>query len=366
MKKVKKLGVVLAVAMSMTMLAGCGKTKQKDVINKYADMCVLGDYKGIEYHPLVAEVDVADIQYEVMQLMASVAAEQPIESGTVESGDVVTISFDGTIDGVAFEGGSTQGQTTELELGSGRMIPGFEEGIMGHEVGESFTIDVTFPNDYYNEELAGKDAQFAITIASAVRKIMPEYNDEFVAANTEYKTVEEYEASIRESLETQYKENMDSYNKSNITTTVVANAEIKEYPEKEMQEMLDETMENVKTEAEAYGYSIPDYIKARYGVSTEEEFRQNISDMIKEFMNEKIVLCAIAKAENISVSDDEIKAYKQEMMESGGFPDEKTFDSVYSDEDVMYYTLADKVVNYLYEQAVPVDAVETSTTTDAE
>lgn len=364
MKKTKLLSTALVFVLGVGMLSGCGKEKQEDIIKKYAQMCQLGDYKGVEYHPMTMEVTDADVQYQIMQLVSGSSAEEVMEKDEVVStGNVVEITFDGTVDGVAFEGGSTNGSTYELELGSGRMIPGFEEAIIGHKVGETFTIDVTFPEDYGKEELNGKDAQFVICIVSAIKKIAPEYNDAFVASNTDCQTVEEYEASVREDLEKSYKDNADSYNQSNVTTTVVENATILEYPEKEMEDMLNKTMENVKTEAEAYGYSIPDYIAARYGVDSEETFKQYIKDAIKDFMNEKIVICAIAHAESITVSDEEISTYKQGMMEEGGFPDEKTFDGVYSSEDVMYYTLADKVVKFLVEQATP---VEDASSTDAD
>ncbi len=357
MKKSRLLSAALVFVLGVGMMSGCGKKKESnaDYIAKYATMCQLGEYKGVEYHPMEMTVEDSDVEYEVMQLVSNSAAEQVMESGeAVANGDVADITFDGTIDGVAFEGGSTNGSTYELTLGSGRMIPGFEEGIIGHKVGETFTIDVTFPEDYGKDELNGKDAQFEICIVSAVRKVAPEYNDAFVASNTDCQTVEEYEASVRAKLEEQYAENSNSYNESNVTTTVIENATILEYPEKEMEDMLNTTMDNVKTEAEAYGYSIPDYIQARYGVDSEETFHEYLKEAIRDFMNEKIVICAIATAENITVTDDEIKAYKAEMMDAGGFPNEETFDTQYTAEEVMYYTLADKVVDFLVENATPV------------
>lgn len=359
------MSVALIAVLGVGMLSGCGKKNSSEkMIDKYAAMCELGEYKGIEYHPMKFEVTDADVQYQVMQLVSNSAAEEVIESGeVVQKDDVVDITFDGTVDGVAFDGGSTNGSTYEVTLGAGRMIPGFEEGIIGHKVGETFTIDVTFPEEYGKEELNGKDAQFKICIVSAIRKVAPEYNDAFIASNTDCQTVEEYEASIRADLEAQYKNSADSYNQSNVTTAVIEKATILEYPEQDMEDMLNKTMENVKTEAEAYGYSIPDYIAARYGVDSEEAFKENIKEAIKDFMNEKIVICAIAKAEGLTVSKDEIAEYKQSMMDEGGFPDEATFDGVYSKDDVYYYTLADKVVKFLVENAT---AVEDSTSTDAE
>lgn len=365
MRKSRLLSTGLVFVLGVSMLSGCGKKKSNDdYIAKYAAMCQLGEYKGVEYHPMNLEVTDADVQYQVMQLVANSAAEQVMETGeVVASGDVVDITFDGTVDGVAFDGGSTNGSTYELTLGSGRMIPGFEEGIIGHKVGETFTIDVTFPEDYGKENLNGKDAQFKICIVSAVHKVAPEYNDAFVASNTDCQTVEEYEASVRADLEEQNAKNINSYNESNVTTTVIENSVILEYPEKEMEDMLNKTMENVKTEANAYGYTIPDYISARYGVDSEETFKSYLQESIKDFMSEKIVICAVAKAESIKVSDDEIAEYKKGMMDAGGFPDEATFDGVYTADEVMYYTLADKVVDFLVENAVPVE--DEATDTDA-
>lgn len=365
MKKTRVLSTALVFVLGVSSLAGCGKKKETEAgyIEKYAAMCQLGEYKGVEYHPMNMQVEDSDVEYEVMQLVSNSAAEEVMETGeVVESGNVVDITFDGYIDGVAFDGGSTNGSTYQITLGSGQMIPGFEEGIIGHKVGETFTIDVTFPEDYGKENLNGKDAQFEICIVTSVRKVAPEYNDAFVASNTDYKTVAEYEASVRADLEAQYAENSNSYNESNVTTAVIENATILEYPEQEMEDMLNKTMENVKTEAEAYGYSIPDYIAARYGVDSEETFKEYIKDAIKDFMDEKIVLCAVATAENITVTDDEIATYKQSMMDEGGFPDEATFDGVYTADEVMYYTLADKVVDYLVENATPVEEEETDDT----
>ncbi|MGN0152727.1 MAG: trigger factor [Wujia sp.] len=368
-KNMRKLGCALAMAASLTMLGGCGKTKPEDIIDKYGAMCELGDYKGVEYVETRTEITDAMVDSEVNDFLSQYAVSQEVTEGTAALGDQVNIDFVGYVDGVAFDGGSSNGAGYTLELGSGTMIDGFEEQIVGHDVGETFDIDVTFPDEYpSNPDLAGQPAVFEITLNSITQTILPDYTDEFVASNTDASNIEEYEQSVRDSLASDYTESDANYNKSAIMQVILENATIKEYPEKEMQDLIDSTMNNVQSEADQYGYDLATYIAARYGISSEDSFRDYISGMVEDFMQEKIVICAIAKAENITVSNKEIDAYKKEMMDSTGVSDEDEFGKYYTDEDVMYYTIADKVMDFLLENGTPTTATETDAAsgTDAE
>ena len=156
----------------------------------------------------------------------------------------------------------------------------------------------------------------------------------------------------------QYAESDDKYNKSAIMQIVVNNASITRYPEQEMEELVDETIDRVQKEADQYGYDLATYVSARYGYD-EEAFRNYVSGLVEDYMKEKIVVCAIAKAEGITVSKDEIKAYKAEMLTSSGLTSEADFDKYYTDEDVVYYTLAEKVVDFLLDNGVPTVATDT-------
>lgn len=359
-KKVKKFGYVLAVTAGLVMLSGCGKVKPEDIIDKYADMCTLGDYKGVEYSETRTEITQEMVDYSVNQFLSGYAVSEELTEGTAEMGDQVNIDFTGYVDGETFAGGSSNGAGYSVTLGSGSMISGFEEQIAGHKAGETFDINVTFPEVYQNNpDLAGQPARFEITLHSITRKTLPAYTDAFIASNTDASSIEEYEQSVRDELTTSYAESDTTRNKSAVMQAVIERAVISKYPEKEIQELVDSTVQNVQSEADQYGYDLSTYIAARYGIASEESFRDYISGMVEDYMKEKIVVCAVAKAEGITVSQKEIDAQKALMMENYNITDEKEFDKYYDAEDVTYYTIADKVVNFLLENGTPMKATDT-------
>lgn len=363
-KNLKKLGLVLTLVTSLALTTGCSKKEEKmvdNMVDKYAKCCTLGEYKGIEYEETKTVITDEDIKYQVNGLLDAYATSTEVTSGTVDNGDTVNIDFVGKVDGVEFEGGSTEGAGSELTLGSGRMIAGFEEQIMGHEIGETFDINVTFPEDYGETSLAGQDAVFTITINCKYDKQYPEYNDEFVAANTEYDTVAAYEEYLRKAMTEDAAQSDEDYNKAAVVTAVVDASTVNEYPQEEMQKLIDASVAQVESEASSYNYELGDFLKTFYGFETVEAFEEQISNSVKEYMTEKVVICAIAKAENITVSSEEMAEYKKTMMETLAITEEEAFDEHYTAEDVAYYTLAEKVVNFLVENATPVQA-----TTEAE
>jgi len=302
-KGFKKLGVAMSFVLCATMAVGCSKSTKKmqeDMIDKYASYCQLGEYKDIAYEKTETEITDEVISSQVNYYLSSYAVTESVTTGTTKNGDTVNIDFLGTVDGVAFDGGSTDGMGYTLTLGAGTMIDGFEEQIVGHDVGETFDIEVTFPENYGNAELAGVDAVFEITINSIEVSTLPDYNDDFIAANTDYATVAEFEQAITDSI----KESDDSANKTAIIDKIIATTTIEKYPEKEMQKLIDTTIKEVTDEASSYGYDLATYVSARYGMS-EEYFRNYVSGVAEDFMQEKIVICAIADAEGITVTEDE-------------------------------------------------------------
>lgn len=363
-KRLKGLGCVLVLTMGLTMLSGCSKkvngVDTEKMIEKYSALCTLGEYRGVEYVETKTEITDEMLQAEIDDFLADYATSEKKTSGTAEEGDNVNIDFVGSVDGVEFEGGSSNGAGYDLVLGSGRMIEGFEEQIIGHKVGEVFDIDVTFPEEYSsNPDLAGADAVFEITINYITITTPPDYTDEFIASNTDAANIEEYENSIRENLQERYKTSDENYNKSAVMTAVIDGSTINEYPEQEMQELIDKTISDVEARASESGYDLATYVAAMYGMSSEEAFREYVSSLAEDYMKEKIVVCAIAKAENISVEKKEADDYKKLMMESYGITDEEEFSEYYSDEDIVYYTLADKVVDFLLENGTPTQATDT-------
>ncbi len=365
MKKMKKISSILVVTMGLALLSGCGKAnsqkKLDDMIDKYASYCTLGDYKGIEYNAISTEVTDDLIQQQVDSLLSSYATTNYVTSGTAKLGDTVNIDFIGRVDGVEFEGGNSNGAGYDLTLGSGTFIDDFEDQIVGHKVGDVFDVNATFPEDYTpNPDLAGADAIFEVTLNSIQETVYPEYTDAFVASYTDASTIEEYEKQIRDNLIESYKTSDENTNKTTLITAVIDNATINEYPTQDMEKLIDSTISEVEEYAKNYNTDLATYVSVYYGFSGEEEFREYISNMVESYMKEKIVICAIAKAEKISATDDEIKAKKQELMDSYGITDEDDLNEMYSEEDIIFYALEEKVSDFLIENASP------ATATDAE
>ncbi len=359
-KSLKKLGLMLTMVAGLALTTGCNKDEKKlveNMVDKYSAYCDLAtDYKGIEYVETKTVITEDDVQYHVNNLLSAYATSTSVTTGVANEGDTVNIDFLGKVDGVAFDGGSTDGAGCDLTLGSGRMIDGFEEQIIGHSVGETFDINVTFPENYGEPSLAGQDAVFTITINEKIVMEYPEYTDAFVAANTDYDTIAAYEEYLMTAMTEDAKENDLKYNKTAVVTAVVNGSTINELPQQDLQKLIDDTVSQVESQADSYGYELSDYVIGYYGMSSVDEFKSYVSDLAKSFITEKVVICAVAKAENITVSEKEIAEFKTYMMEETGVSDEKVFDETYTTEDVAYYALSEKVIDFLLENGTPVEA----------
>ena len=368
-KQFRALGYVLSLALGMTMLTGCGKkvdgVDQQGMIDKYAAYCDLPDYKGLEYTETKSTVTDADVKNKIDSLLQQYATKTQVKEGTVADGDNVNIDFVGSIDGVEFEGGNSNGAGYDLTLGSGSMIPGFEDGIVGHKVGETFNIKATFPENYGKDELNGKEADFKITINYLTQTELPEYNDAFVASYTDATSILEYEDSVRKDLVEQYEQSDKSQNESAIMQVLVEKTTYNEYPQQEMQDLIDKSIAQQEQAASSYGYSLGDYVTARYGFSDEDSFRQYIQGLAEDFIKEKIAVCAVAKDTGITVTKEEVDNYKKKIMDYYSYEDESKLEENYSSEDIVYYALAEKVVDFLLENGKGVEATATDATTEA-
>ena len=368
-KQFRALGYVLSLALGMTMLTGCGKkvegVDQQSMIDKYAAYCDLPDYKGLEYKETKSTVTDADVKNKIDSLLQQYATKTQVKEGTVAEGDNVNIDFVGSIDGVEFEGGNSNGAGYDLTLGSGSMIPGFEDGIVGHKVGETFNIKATFPENYGKDELNGKEADFKITINYLTQTELPEYNDAFVASYTDATSILEYEDSVRKDLVEQYEQSDKSQNESAIMQVLVEKTTYNEYPQQEMQDLIDKSIAQQEQAASSYGYSLGDYVTARYGFSDEDSFRQYIQGLAEDYIKEKIAVCAVAKDAGITVTKEEVDNYKKKIMDYYSYEDESKLEENYSSEDIVYYALAEKVVDFLLENGKGVEATATDATTEA-
>lgn len=385
MRRFKKgCAVALALALSMTLLTGCGDDSSKkgelsdtsatasdasatdaeyatieEMVDAYAADVELGQYKGIEYEDATVEVTDEDVQKQVDSFVDSQATYDEDKESEAKDGDTVNIDFVGTVDGEEFDGGNTDGAGYDLVLGSGSFIDDFEDQIVGHKAGDTFTVSVTFPDDY-SDELGGKDAEFETTLNYVKVEVPATYSDELVAANTDYDTMEEYEAGIREDLEASAADTALASAQNEIMVKVINNCVINNLPVSVVQSRTDKTIASLQSQAESYSIDYANYIYYMYGYDDEEEFENYVYQICEEGQKERMVMCAIAKAEGITVTDEEADEYLANYAEENSV-DEDTLRESLSDVDIKYSVLAEKVMNMLLENAVAVEPEATST-----
>lgn len=360
MNKQRTGAIVLAGVMLLSM-TGCGNSKA----NAYSKYVELGEYKGIEYTKTVAEVTDEDIQDKLDSFVSGLSETEEITDRAVENGDVANIDFVGTMDGEEFDGGSGEGY--DLTIGSDTFIEGFESGLIGHNIGEEVSLDLTFPEDYNSEDLAGKDVNFKVTINSISVENTPELTDALVKANTDYDTIDAYKDSIREELETSNEESAEQQAKSDIFNKVVESSTINGYDEDEVKQLVDDEFDNFKQTAqtyESYGYSYEDVLAAN-GYETEDELKEGITEYVKNYLNQKMVLYCIAAKEGIKVTSEETDNKVQEYMDTYQVETKEEVYDYLGDDYFEVAILSEKVINFLVENAVLVDSTEeTSEETD--
>ena len=271
---------------------------------------VLGDYKGLEIEAVPDEVSDEMIENEIDKQRHLNARHINIDDRAAEDGDKVNIDFEGKVDGVAFEGGSAEDQ--ELELGSGSFIPGFEEGIVGHEIGETFDIDVKFPEDYFNEDLKGKDAVFTITLNSIAVEELPEVDDEFIKDISEFDTVDEYKADLKKQKTEEVEANAKNIRMDRALEAAAANAKV-DVPEVMVNNAIDEQIRSMDNNMRSQGLQLEQYLQM-LGQSL-DDFKDSMRPDAEKEVLKSLVLEAIVEAEKFEISDDEVEAYAREMSE---------------------------------------------------
>ena len=320
-----------------------------------SEYVTLGEYKDLTVE--VAPVEVTDEQ--VMDKIAS-ETKQTLTEGTVESGDTVNIDYVGKIDGEEFDGGSAEGY--DLEIGSCTFIDGFEDGIIGMQVGDTKDLELKFPEDYHSTDLAGKDVVFTVTVNSISR--VPELTDEVADSVVEGMTAEAYQESVRQDLEDQAKESQKTEAEQKLLQAVYENATIDGYPEENLQYTIKRAKDYYEWLASMYGMSLDDYLK-NYGM-TQDEFNEQIQPVAEEALGEEMTLLAIAKEENIEVSDEEYEAGLARYAEAQGMDDPSKLEEAYGENYIKNSLLQEKVLDFLYENATIEEVAETEAESESE
>ena len=365
-KSIKRVLAAALIGIGTLGLCGCGGrvngVNVNKMIDKFSSYGNAGDYKSIEYNLTTTTVDDEMVKSQIDYLISQKTVSEDVTDGGIEAGDHVNIDFVGTIDGEEFAGGNTQGKGYDLTIGASNFIPGFEDQLYGHKAGETFDINATFPEDYQTADLAGKPAVFKTTVNSVKRDTVPEYNDEFVKANSEYKTVAEFEEGLKKDMTEYFAMADKNANRSAVITALVDQTTVEKFPEQETTELLDKTMKRIENTASQYGYDTATYVTTYLGYSSEDAFKDYVKSVVEDHIKEKIAVCSVAKSENKSINNKEVEAYIQTMIDDYGYADKEAILEDYTEEDLVYYALEDKICTYLLEVVPPTVA----TNTDAE
>lgn len=269
------------------------------------------DYKGIEVEKVVNPVTDEDINKQLDALREKNVTVETVDDRAAENGDDVVIDFEGFKDDVAFEGGKAEDFT--LSLGSGQFIPGFEDQIVGHNAGEEFDINVTFPEEYQVKELAGAPAVFKIKLKSISKKVMPELDDDMVKDSTEFDTVDEYKADVKKKLEEANEKHADSEVEAKLFDKVIENMTA-EIPQVMFDNRVNEMIGELEQRLAPQGISLDLYMQ--YTGQTIDTVKKAYAEQAEKQVKLRLALEKIAKLENIEVTEDELKAEFDKLAEA--------------------------------------------------
>lgn len=318
-----------------------------------SEYVTVGEYKGLDSSYKEVEVTQEDLDVAIGGILAAAAKADKITTGVAENGDKVNIDFSGTLDGKEFDGGSAKAQ--DLTLGSGSMIPGFEDQIVGKAIGSTFTIDVKFPEEYHAEDLRGADVQFKITINyKEGDPLLPEFDESFVKTNSQYSTMEDYMKDLKKNV-LEAKEGQEKARvQTELWTKVIEASEVIKYPEAELKRKKDQNYEYYTSYASYYEMEFPEFLTTYLGM-TEEEFEDYVNQQSEVICKQEMVLYTIARNEGIEVSDKEYEDGLKAMLEKEGFSSLEEFEEAYGEpfedfagkENIVITLLLEKVMAWL-------------------
>ncbi|MEY8389769.1 trigger factor [Lachnospiraceae bacterium] len=373
----KKILVLLLAAGVMALTGGCGdkeqeNSKQDNVqddsedgsqesgavsqpqqVDYDVEKCVkLGDYMGLEISLGSYEVTDEDVKNNIESMLSSYPAYEDTDKTTVEEGDIANIDYEGLKDGVAFEGGTAQG--ANLEIGSDSFIDGFEDGLIGKKVGEKVALDLTFPEEYGNTELAGQAVVFNVTVNKIVKKVDMTYDtltDAYVADNfvsQGYNNVEELKKGVRGQLESNNETNKQSDTQNELLKQLRTTCEI-EVPKELLDTRIQEYKQRVLANVEASNMTMEDYYTQMQ--TTEDDFNEQVKQMIQESLENQLLLEAIAKKENISADEDGYEEYVKSVVTDFNFESEEALIEQYGEDYVKNAYVSDKTMELLIDNA---------------
>lgn len=261
----------------------------------------LGEYIGIKVNKIEHNVTDEDVENDIKVTQQKNVRLVPVEDRAAASGDIVTIDFDGSVDGVPFDGGKAEGY--DLELGSNTFIPGFEDQLIGKNAGDDVDVNVTFPEEYHAPDLAGKPALFKVKVHDIKVKEYPELDDDFASEVSEFETMDEFKKSVREKLEKAAAEKVKIETENAVIDAVCEKAEV-EIPAAMINEEVDKMIQDFAQRLQYQGLDINSYMQ--YTGNTMESFKETFKPQAEKRIKTTLVLEAVVKAEGIAVTDEEV------------------------------------------------------------
>lgn len=338
----KKLISLFAIICALSLLGGCKGAK---ISNEYLSIKM---YKGLEVEKVEAiEVTDEDVQGSIDMELEGFATYTDVTDRPAQMGDVTNIDFVGKKDGEAFNGGTAEGH--ELELGSNSFIDGFEEGIVGHNIGETFDLNLTFPKEYHSADLAGQAVVFTVTLNGIQAKHVPELTDDILSElGTKATTVAEYKEQVRKDLEQSNKEEAEARTTSNLWEALVEQCEVKKYPDG----IVDSYVAQLEEEYYYYAYinnmEPAEFIEAAYQMPVEE--------LAKLQITKSLAISLIAEKESLTISDKEYEKSLEAYAEQEGYSSAEECETAKGADGLRQLFLENKVAEFLMESCVFVEA----------
>ncbi len=309
----------------------------------------LGAYKGIEVEKQEYNVTDEMVEAEIRKEREKIASTVEVTGRAVADGDKVNLDYSGSVGGVKFDGGTAENQ--ELTIGSGMFIPGFEEQMVGMNVGEEKDITVTFPEQYHSEELAGKEAVFHVKVNAIEETVLPEADDEFAKDVSEFDTIAELRADKRKKLEEAAELRAKNQRENELIEKACENAAV-EIPEAMIERQMDHILNDIRYRLSMQGISLEDYCK--YTGTSIEDMRKEMREDAAKRVKSQLVLEAIGKAEAVEAAAEEIEEKLNEYAAQFGDKAE-SFKTGLTDEDKLYFAdqiVLDKTIALLMDNAV--------------
>ena len=305
----------------------------------------LGEYKGVKAEKAVYETTDENVNEEIEKLRESNSRLVPVEDRAVQADDIANINFEGFVDDVAFEGG--KGENFDLTIGSGQFIPGFEDQLLGKNVGDDVEVKVTFPDEYHAEDLAGKDAVFKVKINSLKVKELPEADDDFAMDVSEFDTLDEYKADIKAKLEKANEDKAKHETEQNVIDAVCANTEI-DIPDEMIDSQIDSMIRDMDMQMRYQGIDLNTYMQ--YTGQTMDTIREQYKPEAEKRVKTTLVLEKVSEVEKIEPTDEDVENEYQKISEENGMKIDDIKKYIKED-DVKARIKAEKAINLLVESA---------------